>query len=215
MVFYIRRMPLHEALRKANKKTISHIELIRKYLRAIIDPVLWPLNRPKIFMHSPMELCVGNYCMFSCGLDTYCTESEEELERNELSGKTLSSQLAETRNERTGTSGSELSHNDLLPILVNHQQRTQQEKFSKRIPGQTPFLKDLMRKWSPPPRVLTTTPPAVGENCTAVNCGFEGNSCQYDGSHGGNGAFVIVQGNIGNPATGISRAAFGQFSCKT
>ena len=50
------------------------------------------------------------------------------------------------------------------------------------------------------------------KECPAVNCGFENDACAYEGTDDALGAWVIVQGRIGNPITGISRAAFGEFS---
>lgn len=49
----------------------------------------------------------------------------------------------------------------------------------------------------------------VGGNCTAVNCGFEGDSCAYEGTDSPSGAWIIAEGRLGNPLTGVTGPAFG------
>jgi hypothetical protein len=80
-------------------------------------------------------------------------------------------------------------------------------------------LAELLTLFTNQPQDPTTTtfsPPTLSpidyynESCPAVNCGFENEPCMYEGTDDTYGAWVIVQGHVGNPVTGISRAAFGR-----
>uniref|UniRef100_A0A914UNL7 MAM domain-containing protein n=2 Tax=Plectus sambesii TaxID=2011161 RepID=A0A914UNL7_9BILA len=47
------------------------------------------------------------------------------------------------------------------------------------------------------------------DTCEAVNCGFEKNACGFEATDGSDGAWTVVQGRVGDPLTGVPRAAFG------
>lgn len=83
-------------------------------------------------------------------------------------------------------------------------------------PKTTTTAESLLTTDAPRSKIRVETPASVFKqvvsgNCSAVNCGFEGDSCSYEGTDSRTGAWIIAQGRMGNPLTGVTGPAFGMY----